>query len=208
MKTLLVRSVLLFALLISAEAIGQTALGTPPFGSFGGGPFDVVNLGNLNVHFTIPIRHKAGRGMPFAYDLSYDSSIWSPVSSSGSHVWTPLTTSTGTTGTYWGWQGLSNSGTSYLSYSETYSSGSCGLQNDKTYYEYQFSERSTMIKQAPTKLATVVCTTILHFVTELDRQTASSHHFRSLLSRLPTVPVRLCTGPRASQDHQSLSPHT
>ena len=77
--------------------------------------------------------------MPFAYDLSYDSSIWSPVSSSGSHVWTPLTTSTGTTGTYWGWQGLSNSGTSYLSYSETYSSGSCGLQNDKTYYEYQFS---------------------------------------------------------------------
>ncbi|MGA7630598.1 MAG: hypothetical protein WCB11_07510, partial [Terriglobales bacterium] len=44
---------------------GQVATGTPPFGSFGGGPFDTVNLGNLNVHFAIPVLNKAGRGLPF-----------------------------------------------------------------------------------------------------------------------------------------------
>ncbi len=34
---------------------GQVPTGTPPLGSYGGTPFDVVNLGNLNVHFVIPV---------------------------------------------------------------------------------------------------------------------------------------------------------
>jgi len=54
---------ILLALLISGVAVGQVATGTPPFSSLGGGPFDVVNLGNLNVHFSIPVLHKAGRGI-------------------------------------------------------------------------------------------------------------------------------------------------
>ena len=66
----------LFIILATGLASGQVATGTPAFGSYGGGPFDTVNLGNLNVHFSIPILHKAGRGMPFNYDLSYDSSVW------------------------------------------------------------------------------------------------------------------------------------
>jgi hypothetical protein len=109
-------------MLMSFCATGQVATGTPPFGSFGGGPLDVINLGNLNVHFAIPIRHKAGRGMPFTYDLVYDSSIWSPVGSSGNQTWQPSNTApAGTPASYWGWQGLSNSGTSYVTYAMTVS---------------------------------------------------------------------------------------
>src|SRR5438270_13360656 len=92
---------LIFAMLalftMGALAQTQPAIGTPAFGSFGGGPFDVVNLGNLNVHFAIPVLHKAGRGMPFNYDLSYDSSVWYPVGSSGNQSWQPLAK--------WGWLG-------------------------------------------------------------------------------------------------------
>jgi hypothetical protein len=77
-------------LIVSGVASGQVpAVGTPDYASFGGGPFDVINLGNLNVHFTIPILHKAGRGTPFAFDLIYDSSVWTPGSVSGVATWQP-----------------------------------------------------------------------------------------------------------------------
>lgn len=82
---------------VTSTAFGQLATGTPPFASFGGGPFDTINLGNLNVHFAIPILTKAGRGLPFSYALSYDSSVWYPIGSSGNQSWWPLST--------WGWQG-------------------------------------------------------------------------------------------------------
>src|SRR4029078_12285281 len=59
------------------------------------GPFDSVNLGNLNVHFAVPILHKAGRGIPLAYDLTYDSSIWTPVTVGSTTTWQPATN--------WGW---------------------------------------------------------------------------------------------------------
>ena len=39
-------------------ASSQVTTGTPPFGGFGGGPFDVVDLANLNVHFSVPIVNK------------------------------------------------------------------------------------------------------------------------------------------------------
>jgi len=63
----------------AAQVVGQVATGTPAFGSFGGGPFDTVNLGNLNVHFTVPMINKAGRGTTFNYNMAYDSSVWAPV---------------------------------------------------------------------------------------------------------------------------------
>jgi RHS repeat-associated protein len=68
-----------------------------------------VNLGNLNVHFAIPVLHKAGRGMPFTYDLSYDSSIWTPVSSNGVMQWQPAYN--------WGWRGQTEAQAGYMSYS-------------------------------------------------------------------------------------------
>src|SRR5438132_1359709 len=67
--------------------------GLPPFGSFSGGPFDVVNNANLNVHFEIPLLSKAGRGLPFNYPDRYDSTIWTIAG----NAWTP------TTVTIWGW---------------------------------------------------------------------------------------------------------
>jgi RHS repeat-associated protein len=69
-----------------------------------------VNLGNLNVHFSIPVLHKAGRGTSFAYDLSYDSSVWYPVGVSGSQTWTPVTT--------WGWRGITEAAAGYVTYTQ------------------------------------------------------------------------------------------
>ena len=99
----------LIVILSSSFASAQVSTGTPPFGSFGGGPFDTVNLGNLNVHFAIPVLHKAGRGMPFTYDLSYDSSIWTPVTANGVTQWQPAPN--------WGWRGATEAQTGYISYS-------------------------------------------------------------------------------------------
>ena len=87
----------LVLVLTSGVAVAQLATGTPRFGSFGGGPFDVVDLANLNVHFEIPVVNKAGRGMPFTYSLSYDSAVWYPVGVSGNQSWQPVLN--------WGWRG-------------------------------------------------------------------------------------------------------
>lgn len=90
---------------------GQVTTGTPKFGSFSGGPFDTVNLGSLNVHFAVPIAHRAGRGLPFQYDLTYDSSVWTPVSVSGPQTWTPVFN--------WGWMAQWGGTTGYITYGTT-----------------------------------------------------------------------------------------
>jgi RHS repeat-associated protein len=64
------------------------ATGTPPFGSFSGGP-DIINNANLNVHYLIPVLQKGGRGLPFNFFLTYDSLIWTPSGASGSQTWQP-----------------------------------------------------------------------------------------------------------------------
>ena len=97
-------AIAVFVLLHVASA--QVATGAQPYGSFGGGPFDTVNLGNLNVHFSVPVLHKAGRGLPFTYDLSYDSSIWYPVTANGKTSWTPTLN--------WGWMSQSLAMIGYL----------------------------------------------------------------------------------------------
>src|SRR5260370_38199443 len=66
--------------LVASVASAQVQTGVVPFGSFSGGP-DIVNNANLNVHWTIPIRHKPGPGTNFDYDVTYDSSVWMPVTS-------------------------------------------------------------------------------------------------------------------------------
>ena len=83
-----------FVLIVSCcsltEAQIVNALGTPPFSSIGGGPFDQINLGNLNTHFEIPIVNKAGRGLPFKFSLTYDSLAWAPVTSGSTTSWQML----------------------------------------------------------------------------------------------------------------------
>src|SRR5437667_2827192 len=70
--------------LYGSVSLAQVSTGTPPFQSFGGGP-EVVNLGNLNAHYSFPVFSRGGRGTSFGYALSYDSSVWKP---SGS-AWVP-----------------------------------------------------------------------------------------------------------------------
>jgi hypothetical protein len=59
----------MFIIFGTGVASAQVATGTTAFGSFGGGPFDTVNLGNLNVHFAVPILNKSGRGTSFSPHL-------------------------------------------------------------------------------------------------------------------------------------------
>ena len=80
------RLIVLIGLLFTTAGIAsaQVATGTTPFGSFGGGP-DTINLANLNAHLTIPVLQKAGRRIPFSYDITYDSSVWQAVGG----IWEP-----------------------------------------------------------------------------------------------------------------------
>src|ERR1051325_4376250 len=100
---------LLLVLLIPYSASAQAVTGTPPFGSFGGGP-DVVNLANLNVHWALPVLHKPGRGLNFNYDLSYDTYTWYP----NGATWQPVAN--------WGWGALTTGGVSYFVVGQSHSS--------------------------------------------------------------------------------------
>ncbi len=104
-RTLRFAPLLLIAAFATSPASAQVATGTPPFGSFGGGP-DVINLANLNAHITIPVLHKAGRGTNFTYDLSFDSSVWYPVTSGGTTSWQAVGN--------WGWRGQTEVTTGYV----------------------------------------------------------------------------------------------
>ena len=102
-----------------------------PFGSFGGGP-DVINLGSLNSHITIPIRHKAGRGTDFDLTLTYDSSVWTPLISGSTRSWQPVASASVP-----GWQGLNTAGQSFISYSMTYSGPWRITCDGYNYYYYE-----------------------------------------------------------------------
>src|SRR5579863_3670569 len=85
---MLMRRTLLLATLLlgisgtsSAQVTTGTPEGTPPFSAISAGPADSVDLANLNVHIVIPVLHKAGRGIPFRYDVTYDTSLWAPYGS-------------------------------------------------------------------------------------------------------------------------------
>src|SRR3989454_4235127 len=85
----------LAATVLPLRAQQPVQTGTPPFGSFAAGMFDTVNLANSNAHFSIPVFSRPGRGVPFSYNLTYDTSVWYPVGVSGNQTWTPMQN--------WGW---------------------------------------------------------------------------------------------------------
>jgi RHS repeat-associated protein len=68
----------LFILLTLAPVNAQVTTGTPPLGSFGGGP-DTVDLANLNVSLTVPVFQRSGRGASFQFVLGLNTSAWYPV---------------------------------------------------------------------------------------------------------------------------------
>jgi hypothetical protein len=75
--------------------------GIPPFSSNTAGGFDSVNNAILNAYFNIPIFSDGGRGMPLQLGLSYNSTIWQPVTTTVTS-WTPVTDSAGNA--TWGWR--------------------------------------------------------------------------------------------------------
>jgi RHS repeat-associated protein len=103
----------------------QNATGRQAFGSFSGGP-DIINLGNLDVSLDIPILHRPGRGIPFVFDLTYDSSlVWLPVTTNGATTWTPQPG--------WGWP-VPISAVGYVPPPVVYTTGPiiCGLHVTET----------------------------------------------------------------------------
>jgi hypothetical protein len=106
--------------LLPHSTSAQVTTGTPPFGSFSSGP-DVINNANLNAHWAIPVLHKPGRGTNFTYDLSYDSAVWYQAGSTWQHVYN------------WGWRGVTEVLTGYITYST--SSHRCLVE---TQYEYWY----------------------------------------------------------------------
>src|SRR5258706_78053 len=110
--------------LTGSPSSAQVATGTPPFGSFGGGP-DIINLANLNAHISIPVLHKSGRGTNFTYDLSYGTSVWYPSASTGTNTWTPVIN--------WGWRGQTEVAVGYASY------GVSGGGHCRIYYPDDFT---------------------------------------------------------------------
>src|SRR5260370_11199375 len=110
-RTLFLIPLMLVFAFFSQFANAQVTTGTPPFGSFGGGPY-IINLAILNSHIAIPLLHKAGRGgLNFTYDLSYDSSVWYPVTSGSTQSWQPVPN--------WGWRGITEAETGSTSASGT-----------------------------------------------------------------------------------------
>ncbi|MGA9670305.1 MAG: hypothetical protein WBQ94_13925, partial [Terracidiphilus sp.] len=131
MKSTRLFTIVSVLILLCIPALAQVSTGTPSYGSFDGGP-DIINLGNLNANWTIPVINKAGRaGMNFGYNLVYDSSIWYPVTSGGTTTWQPVAN--------WGWKGLTEAGQAYASYLMTTTSGKCGQYGTGSYSETSYS---------------------------------------------------------------------
>lgn len=120
--------VLVFGLSFSVKPLAaQVATGMPPYSSIGGGPADSINLANLNVHFSFPVLHKAGRGLPVNMDLTYDNTIWFPATDGVNIFWEPVLTG--------GWSdSMSNLGGTFFS---AVVSGSTVFFCDFVYYDGQ-----------------------------------------------------------------------
>src|SRR2546430_2341982 len=103
------RPVFLLVVLLASSAVSlaQVKTGTPPFGTFGGGP-DAIDLANLNVQITAPVLDKPGRSLPFYLSLTYDSSIWSVAAGVSGPSWQPTIN--------WGW-GNSGSDIGHITFS-------------------------------------------------------------------------------------------
>src|SRR5215472_668187 len=112
----------LVSILAASFAAAQSPQDVGPFGTRGGGPFDRLNLATLNVHFDIPIIQKAGRGLPFFYILSFDSNVWTLVTSTGTTSWQPVWN--------WGWRGQTEITSGYVDYKHTQKNCNIGTRQD------------------------------------------------------------------------------
>ena len=116
----------LVVFLCVSVAKGQVATGIYNYGTFDTLGADTINVGNLNVHLNVPVLNKAGRGMPFYYYLTYDSSVWAPVTSSGIKAWTPAQN--------FGWNGQTDGLLGYLNYQTFTAKCETDSGNEETYH--------------------------------------------------------------------------
>jgi RHS repeat-associated protein len=114
----------LFCALLSLMA-QQPATGLPPLGSFSSGVFDTVNLANLDVHLSIPIFSRPGKGIPFDYALTYDSLIWVPTASGSTTSWQPVSN--------WGWRTATEAATGWVE--ATPDDGTCQINYSLLYHD-------------------------------------------------------------------------
>jgi len=114
------------------SSFAQTAVitGYPPFGSFDVGPFDSVDLLNLNANFPISIVSTPGRVTGFNVSLVYDTLIWQ---NSGT-AWTPVTDHVGNP--IWGWKTITPLGDILYSHTITKTLIRCSIDN----YDYKTIE--------------------------------------------------------------------
>jgi RHS repeat-associated protein len=124
MLTVLRKSFYALLLFFSASAaMAQVATGTYNYGTFDNLGLDTINVGNLNIHFSIPVLNKAGRGLPFYYNLSFDSSVWYPVTVGGTEAWVLVQGN--------GWRADTEIATGYVSYSQIVATrGACTTVNN------------------------------------------------------------------------------
>jgi len=93
MKKLCLAAVLLSVMVFSARVSAQDSntpveTNVPPFGSADGDSFSTVNLATLNVHFSIPIFSRGGRGIPLKFAMSYDTNAaYRLVTNGGYQFW-------------------------------------------------------------------------------------------------------------------------
>src|ERR1700745_3260126 len=59
-----------------AQIDKSTDTGFPPYGVFGGGKIDTVQLNSGNLHIEIPIWRARGRGIDTNAKYLYDSKVW------------------------------------------------------------------------------------------------------------------------------------
>jgi hypothetical protein len=97
----------LFVVILPVMCSAQPQTGTYSLGAFDAKGLDTINIGNLNAYFSVPVYSKPGRGLPFYYNLAYNSSMWTPVGVSGSQTWVPAYN--------WGWTAETDAHTGYLS---------------------------------------------------------------------------------------------
>src|ERR1700730_17919029 len=96
--------------------------GIPPFGSFTKGQFDLVNNGNANVIFSIPIVSSPGRKLDLNFSAVYNSQVWVPqINGAGAMAWAHVG----------GWLLDNTTGQIQSSYQTTY--GACGRYGDGGY---------------------------------------------------------------------------
>jgi RHS repeat-associated protein len=120
--------------LAATNLSAQVATGKPPLSSSMNGPVDSINIANLNAHLTVPVINKAGRGMPFTYNLTYDTSVWTPVTSGSTKTWQPVAS--------WGWAPQTQVATGYLTANETEAYACYCTRNEMPYicgYAYAWS---------------------------------------------------------------------